>query len=258
MRVIVCMICEYLHNMQHSARLRDHRRVRLHRPGDARPRARTSRSSRSSRSARTRSPARPPPRSTPRLERPRCRTFVAERGGARRRRRRSSSSASATSRRRRSSRRPRASSSTSPARTGCGRRALRRVVRLRASGRARRLVVRAARALPAAGQADREPGLLCDGGAARARPAGGGDRPRLSRRRREVRRLRCRPRAQADPRTRASCSRTCRHTASGRTSTRRRSRRRSASRSRSSRTCCRSGAACSRPAMSARTRTPGS
>ena len=104
------------------------------------------------------------------------------------------------------------------------------------------LVVRAPRAQPADGPADREPGLLRDRGAARARADPRRDRARQRRGRREVGDDRRGPLAAGDARTPASCSRTSRRTASASTSTRPRSRSRSASRSRSSRTCCPCGA----------------
>ena len=125
-----------------------------------------------------------------------------------------------------------------------GRLALSGLVRVRApaAGCARRVELRRARARAAGGPARREPGLLRDGDAARARADRRPDRPGLGRRRREVGRVGRGPRARRRRRTPASCSRTSRPTASARTSTRRRSSRRSASPSASSRTSCPCGA----------------
>src|SRR5579872_2327462 len=75
--------------------------------------------------------------------------------------------------------------------------ALPRVVRLGAP-EARGVELRAAGALPAAAAADREPRLLRDGDAARARADRRCDRPGERRHRCEVGRLRCRPHAQAE------------------------------------------------------------
>ena len=102
-----------------------------------------------------------------------------ERGGARGRRRRRLPLPRPRARRPRSSRPPTRSSSTSRARTGCA------TPRSTPSGTAsstrgptaRRLELRAPGALPADGPADREPRLLRDRGAARARPARRRDRP---------------------------------------------------------------------------------
>ena len=144
------------------------------------------RSSSSSRSAPTRSPAPLPRRSTP-----------ASAGACRR--------SSTTTRPSRPAPtrlllpRPRACRGARAARGHCRRRSLRRppadgsgalsgVVRLRASPPGR-LVVRPPGGLPAGGQPDREPGLLRDGGAARACAARGRDRAGRRHRRREVGRL---------------------------------------------------------------------
>ena len=140
-----------------------------------------------------------------------------------------------------------ASSSTSPARTGCadaGR--LRGVVRLHAPA-ARTSSATGSTGCPSSsppdGPADREPGLLRDGGAARARAARGRDRPGQRRRRRDVRDDRRGPDAEGRRRTPARARE--RLAVQGRRAPARRPRSRScsASRSRSRRTCCPSAAA---------------
>ena len=101
--------------------------------------------------------------------------------------------------------------------------------RLRDEAQRRRLVrdhpgsveLRAARAVSAARAADREPGLLRDGRAARARAGRGLDPERGDRR--EVRRLGRRPDAQAELARERPCSRTSRRTRSASTATRPRS-----------------------------------
>ena len=108
--------------------------------------------------------------------------------------------------------------------------------------------LRAAGGLAAGRAADREPGLLRDRRAARARAARG--RRRRRGRRREVGHDRRRPRAEAELARRLRARELLRRTRSARTGTRPRSRRRSASRSPSCRTCCRSAAGCSRPVTS--------
>ena len=96
-----------------------------------------------------------------------------------------------------------------------------RVVRVHPSAArgARRLVVRAARAVGARGAADREPGVLRDGRAARARAARGRDRPGERGRRRHVGHDRRGTLAAALDARRASSWRTSRRTRSARTST---------------------------------------
>ena len=179
----------------------------------------------------------------PRLER-RAAAVRHERRGARRAAPTSSSSASTTTRPPRSSRRPTRSSSTSPARTGSPTPTLARgLVRHRAG----RVELRAARALPAAGAADREPRLLRDRGAARARRRSPAIDPTASS-------------STRSPASRAPAASLKASSHAGfvlenlspyarrrRTGTRRRSRSSSASRSASCRTCCPCGAGCSPP-----------
>ena len=179
------------------------------------------RSSSSSRSAPTRSPAEPADALDPRLSRnghgplP---AFVAERRGARGRRRARLRSPTRTS----SSRPTDASSSTSPARTGSTPSWCYALPELQPPDR----------------PADREPGLLRDRRAARARADRRRRRPGERRRRRQVGHLRRGARAEGPARTPPPCSRTSRRTRSARTSTRPRSRSCSASRSPSCRTSC--------------------
>ena len=178
-----------MHNTQYERGDHDPRRLRLFRPGDARPRARASGArARGARLRLTRRLARERPRS----EAERLAAGVRhQRGRARSRsgarlllpRARARGGARASYRRRR--RRP-------LGRTSAGRcLALSRLVRLRASERrlARRLELRDPGAVPSGGFVDREPGLLRHRRPARARAARRLDRADRCRRRREVGRL---------------------------------------------------------------------
>ncbi len=178
-----------MHNTQHERCDHDPRRLRLFRPGNARPRARAPGAR--ARRARLGLPRRLA-RERPRSEAERLAARVRdERGGARSRggarlllpRARASGGARRPCRHRR--RRPLGRASAD------GRLALSRLVRLRASERrlARRLELRDPGALPTGRVADREPRLLCHRRPARARAARGRDRADRSRRRRQVGRL---------------------------------------------------------------------